>query len=116
MNRCGIKFVVPASVLTQILFMSKRAFTFVLLILALAALGYAVYRSTAERVTLIGPTQQTVFGEPQHGLILGLCIFAGACLLGAIKLLLDKTEEPLVRKEEEHRTIERPPTYHKRFL
>ncbi|HEY0749843.1 MAG TPA: hypothetical protein VGD26_01730 [Chitinophagaceae bacterium] len=97
--------------------MSKRAFTIILLVAAVASLGYAVYRSTAEKVTLIGPTQQTVFGEPQHGLILGLCLFAGACLLGAVMLLLDKREETIVRTEEEdRRTIEKPPTYHKRFL
>ena len=65
----------------------------VLLVLALVALIYAIYRSTEEKVTLIGPDRQTVFGEPQHGLILGLCVFAGLCVLATVPLLLDKREE-----------------------
>jgi len=65
----------------------------VLLLLALVSLIYAVYRSTEEKVTLIGPDRQTVFGEPQHGLILGLCIFAGLCVLGTVPLLLDKRDD-----------------------
>ena len=65
----------------------------VLLVLALVALIYAVYRSTEEKVILLGPDRQTVFGEPQHGLILGLCIFAGLCVLSTVPLLLDKRDD-----------------------
>jgi hypothetical protein len=37
--------------------------------------------------------KHTTIGEPQHGLIMGLCIFAGFCLLGTIPLLLDRHKE-----------------------
>lgn len=73
--------------------MNKRTFIPILLVLALASLVYAVYRSTEEKVTLIGPDRQTVFGEPQHGLILGLCVFAGLCILSAVPLLLDRRDD-----------------------
>lgn len=65
----------------------------VLWVMALLAIIYAIYRSTEEKITLMGPDRQTVFGEPQHGLILGLCIFAGLCVLGTIPLLLDRSDD-----------------------
>lgn len=65
----------------------------VLWVMALIAIIYAVYRSTEEKVTLVGPDRQTVFGEPQHGLILGLCIFAGLCVLATVPLLLDRRDD-----------------------
>ena len=73
--------------------MNKRTLIPVLVVLALASLVYAVYRSTEEKITLIGPDRQTVFGEPQHGLILGLCIFAGLCIVSLIPLLMDKRDD-----------------------
>jgi hypothetical protein len=73
--------------------MNKRTFIPLLLVLALASLVYAIYRSTEEKITLIGADRQTVFGEPQHGLILGLCVFAGLCVLAAVPLLLDRRED-----------------------
>ena len=73
--------------------MNKRTLIPVLLVLALASLVYAIYRSTEEKITLMGPDRQTVFGEPQHGLILGLCVFAGLCILSLVPLLLDKRDD-----------------------
>jgi hypothetical protein len=75
----------------------------VLWVIALACLGYAIYRSTSERVTTTENGQQVVYGEPQHGLILGLCILAGFCILGTIPLLLDRRTNVL----EEHEVLSR---------
>ncbi len=69
----------------------------ILFIVAVLTLGYAIYRSTDQRVTYTEDFKQTTTGEPQHGLIMGLCIFAGFCILGTVPLLLDRHEE---RKEE----------------
>ena len=73
--------------------MNKRILIPVLLVMALTSIVYAIYRSTEEKVTLLGPDRQTVFGEPQHGLILGLCIFAGLCVLATVPLLLDRRDD-----------------------
>lgn len=73
--------------------MNKRIWIPMLLVMAVLSIIYAIYRSTEEKITLIGPDRQTVFGEPQHGLILGLCIFAGLCVLGTVPLLLDRRED-----------------------
>ena len=62
----------------------------VLLVLVLISLGYAIYRSTGSRITAIENGQQVVYGDPQHGLLFGLCVFAGLCVLGVVLLLLDK--------------------------
>ena len=59
---------------------------------ALITLSYAIYRSTAEKVTTMENGQQVVYGEPQHGLILGLCIICGLCIVATIPLLLDRRE------------------------
>jgi hypothetical protein len=72
--------------------MNKRTFIPVLLVLSLIALGYAIYRSTAPRITTIENGRTVFYGDPQHGLTLGLCIFAGMCLLGIVALLLDRTD------------------------
>lgn len=81
--------------------MNKRTITIALWIAALIALVYAIYRSTNERITVMENGREVVYGEPQHGLILGLCIFASTCLLGSILLLLNKPEA----KEHEKTTI-----------
>jgi hypothetical protein len=73
--------------------MNKRIVIPVLLVMALISVIYAIYRSTEQKITLIGPDRQTVFGEPQHGLILGLCIFAGICVLATVPLLLDRRDD-----------------------
>ena len=69
--------------------MNRRILAPILLALAVIAVGYAVYRSTAETITSQEGTQQVVYGQPQHGLTLGLCIFAGMCVLGAVLSLVD---------------------------
>jgi hypothetical protein len=69
--------------------MNKRILIPVLLILALFAVAYAVYKGTAVTMTTIETGRTVVYGQPQHGLTLGLCLFAGACVLGASLLALD---------------------------
>ena len=81
--------------------MNKRTITIVLWVVALIAIVYAIYRSTNERITVVENGREIVYGEPQHGLILGLCIFASLCVLSSVLLLLDKHEV----KEHEKTTI-----------
>jgi hypothetical protein len=82
--------------------MNKRTLALVLLILPVLSIGYAVYRSTAEVITVVENTRQVTYGEPQHGLILGLCIFAGICLISAVLLLLDDNRR--IEKEDNYTT------------
>ena len=70
--------------------MDKRILIPVLLVLSVISLGYAIYRSTGPRITAIENGQSTVYGDPQHGLMFGLCVFAGFCVLGIVLLVLDK--------------------------
>lgn len=70
--------------------MNKKSLAIILLIAAVAALAYAVYRSTSTTVTTIANGQTVVYGEPQHGLTLGLCVFAGMCVIGCVLLYLDE--------------------------
>lgn len=70
--------------------MNKRTLIPVLLLLAVISLGYAVYKGTAVTMTTIEVGRTIVYGQPQHGLLLGLCIFAGACVIGASLLALDE--------------------------
>ena len=67
--------------------MNKRTLVPVLLFLAIIAIGYAVYKGTAVTMTTIEAGRTVVYGQPQHGLMLGLCLFAGACILGATLLV-----------------------------
>ena len=69
--------------------MNKRTLIPVLLLLAVIAVVYAVYKGTAVTMTTIETGRTVVYGQPQHGLTLGLCLFAGACVLGASLLALD---------------------------
>ncbi len=80
--------------------MNRRTFVIVLLIAAVASIGYAIYRSVEQKIILIGDTQQQVYGEPQHGLLLGLCVFAASCLIGAVLLILDKDVVEAVKELE----------------
>ncbi|MBD0331081.1 MAG: hypothetical protein ICV66_00340 [Chitinophagaceae bacterium] len=73
--------------------MDRRTFSLLLVIIAILSIAYAVYRSTAERITIQEGTKQTVYGEPQHGLVLGLCILAGLCLIGIVLLFRDNRIE-----------------------
>jgi hypothetical protein len=77
--------------------MNKRILIISLIILPLLSIVYAIYRSTAETITITEPgpfPKQTVYGEPQHGLILGLFVFASACVIALVILLL-RREEPI---------------------
>jgi len=69
--------------------MNKRTLMPILLLLAIITIGYAVYKGTAVTMTTIEPGRTVVYGQPQHGLTLGLCVFAAACILGASLLLWD---------------------------
>jgi len=69
--------------------MNKRTLIPILLLLAIIAVAYAVYKASAVTMTTIETGRTIVYGQPQHGLTLGLCLFAGACILGASLLALD---------------------------
>ena len=84
--------------------MNRRTFIIILLIAAVASISYAIYRSVEHKVVLNGPAGQSVYGEPQHGLLLGLCVFAASCLIGAVLLIMDKDVVDAVRE------IEKPAT------
>jgi len=87
--RAGLKFVAYCYWLKTVIM--KRALVIILFVMALALLGYAIYRSTAVRKTYVTQTgREVTYGEPQHGLILGLCILAGLCIVSTIPLLLDR--------------------------
>lgn len=80
--------------------MNKQTIIVVLILSALASLAYAIYRSTGEKIITTQAGVQTVYGEPQHGLILGLCLLSGLCILSIIILLLDRPRiDPIEREE-----------------
>jgi hypothetical protein len=69
--------------------MNKKVLSLILFIAAVAAIAYAVYRSPAETITVTEIGREIAYGSPQHGLAMGLCIFSGFCVLGAVLLLLE---------------------------
>jgi hypothetical protein len=72
--------------------MTRRNLIPVFLVLAILAVGYAVYRSAATRITEVAGGRTTVYGEPQHGLLFGLCVFAGLCLVATALLFIERPE------------------------
>jgi len=70
--------------------MNKKTLIPALLLLAIIAIIYAVYKGSAVTMTTIETGRTVVYGQPQHGLTLGLCLFAGACVLGAALLAMDE--------------------------
>jgi hypothetical protein len=80
--------------------MDRRILIPVFLLLAVIALGYAIYRSTAVRVTIIQNGQPTVYGEPQHGFLLGMCVFAGLCILAAAFLADRVRDREVITRDE----------------
>ena len=68
--------------------MNRQTMIALLLIVALTSLAYAIYRSTAEQTILTQGGIQTIYNQPQHGLILGLCILSGMCILAILPLVL----------------------------
>jgi hypothetical protein len=68
--------------------MNRQTMIVLLVLMALASVAYAIYRSTGDKTIITQGGLQTVYGEPQHGLILGLCILAGICILAIVPLLL----------------------------
>jgi hypothetical protein len=91
--------------------MNRRTLAPVLFILALLCIGYAIYRSTAVTQTVIQNNLPTVYGEPQHGLLLGLCIIGAVCI--GVGSWLIATEPPVVRKDRE---VEQRTDYSRRTL
>lgn len=75
--------------LTKTSDMSKKTLTLVLLFLAVVSVAYAVYKATAVTMTTLEAGRTIVYGQPQHGLTLGLCLFGGLCIIGASLLALD---------------------------
>ena len=69
--------------------MSKKTLMLVLLVLAFVSVAYAVYKATAVTMTTIEAGRTIVYGQAQHGLTLGLCLFGGLCVIGASLLALD---------------------------
>jgi len=69
--------------------MNKRTLSIVLVVLAIISVAYSVYKATEPTLTTIENGRTIIYGQPQHGLTLGLCIFAGLCVLGAAILALD---------------------------
>ncbi|TCJ13153.1 hypothetical protein EPD60_13885 [Flaviaesturariibacter flavus] len=80
--------------------MDKRSWIPILLILALASIGYAIYRSAAERVIITEGNRQTIYGEPQNGLVLGLILLGGICLLASVWLSTARDTHTVTRVEE----------------
>src|SRR5688572_4791278 len=80
-------------------YMNRKNLAPLLLILAVLAIGYAIYRSTAPTITTVGTGQQVVYGEPQDGLTLGLCLFAGMCVLGAVRLVGRNKEDRIIQSD-----------------
>ena len=86
--------------------MTKKVLVPVLFAVSLIAIVYATYRSTAIRMTVTENGREVIYGEPQHGLILGLCIFSGMCIMSAVALLFKKDDV----------VIEQPPVMGRRTL
>lgn len=70
------------------LVMNRQTIIALLLIVAIGSVAYAIYRSTADQTIITQGGIQTIYNQPQHGLILGLCILAGLALLAILPLLL----------------------------
>jgi ABC-type Fe3+-citrate transport system substrate-binding protein len=68
--------------------MNRQTMIVLLVLVALASVAYGIYRSTDQKTIITQGGLQTIYGEPQHGLILGLCILAGLCILDISPLLL----------------------------
>lgn len=74
--------------------MNKKTLMLLLVLLAVVSVAYAVYKASAVTMTTIEAGRTIVYGQPQHGLTLGLCLFAGLCVIGASLLALDDRYRP----------------------
>jgi hypothetical protein len=66
--------------------MDRRTLILILSIVAVMSIAYAIYRSLPERITTVENGHEVVYGDPQHGLILGLLLLAGICISGIVYL------------------------------
>jgi len=80
--------------------MDKRMWIPILLVIFLASIGYAIYRASADHIILTEGNRQTIYGGPQDGLVLGLCILGTAALLGAVWLTGSSHRREVIRHEE----------------
>ena len=76
-----------------------------MLILAIVSLGYSVYRSTAQHIVETVNGRQIIYNEPQHGLLLGLCVFAGLCLVAMALLYRDRIDRVVDTRPEQQSTV-----------
>jgi hypothetical protein len=85
--------------------MNKRTLIPILAFVAIACIAYGIYRSLPERITTVENGHEVVYGDPQHGLILGLLLLAGICISCIVYLatrldrVIDKPIQP-TRKEQ----------------
>jgi hypothetical protein len=70
--------------------MNKKTLSSLLLLLAVAAVIYAIYKGTEVTQTTIENGRTIIYGQPQDGLTLGLGVFAGLCVLSAALLAMDE--------------------------
>lgn len=84
--------------------MDKRTLSLVLAIVALGCIGYGIYRSIPERITIIENGNEVVYGDPQHGLILGLMLVASVCIGAIVYMTTRKVGEKQV-----HQTLRSEP-------
>jgi hypothetical protein len=83
--------------------MDRRTTSVILFVIALLSAGYAVYRSTEKRITVMENGHEVVYGQAQHGLIAGLFLLTATCILCSVALLLTRkeinlTEQSLLQK------------------
>lgn len=78
--------------------MDKRTLIIILSIVSILCIGYGVYRSLPERITTVENGHEVVYGEPQHGLILGLMLLAGICIWAIVHLVTQRTAEKPVQQ------------------
>lgn len=80
--------------------MIKGILNTVLWIIAIFCIVYAVYRSTSIQEAFVQGNRELLYGTPQHGLILGLCIIAATCIMGSVLLILDKRDIRVTDRED----------------
>jgi hypothetical protein len=85
--------------------MERKTLIPLFLILAIVSIGYAVYRSTAQHLVETVNGRQIIYNEPQHGLLMGLCVFAGLCLVAIALLYRDPYERNVESRPEVHTTV-----------
>ena len=89
--------------------MERKTLIPLLLILSIVSLGYAVYRSTAQHLVETVNGRQVIYNEPQNGLLLGLCVFSGLCMVAIAMLYRDPYERTFDSRPEQQTTVVKRP-------